>query len=172
MKEKYDESSRASESLKSQSTDKGLILKDLASTKKLGESLVSELDNVGILLLKGPLGSGKTSLVQGLALGLGIYEPITSPTFALSQHYQGETFALIHLDLYRIENIDSANQLFLQEEEEAKAKRAIIVVEWPERLSLNLAEALVMEIQYEPNGGRIAYLKRPQIKFKNFSTSA
>ena len=74
-----------------------------------------------ILLLSGPLGAGKTSLVQGLAEGLGITEPITSPTFALAQHYpQGEP-QLVHLDLYRLEQPASADELFLQEEEEARA---------------------------------------------------
>ena len=69
----------------------------------LGQSLARELPSGAILLLMGPLGAGKTSLVQGLALGCGIDEPITSPTFALAQHYpQGEP-PLVHLDLYRLE---------------------------------------------------------------------
>ena len=59
-------------------------------------------------------------------------EPITSPTFALAQHYpQGEP-KLVHLDLYRLEQPASADELFLQEEEEASATGALMAVEWPE----------------------------------------
>ena len=92
-----------------------------------------------LLLLRGPLGAGKTCLVQGLALGLGIDEPITSPTFALAHHYRGQRgampTALVHLDLYRLEQPAAADELFAQEEEEAQALGALLAVEWPERLS-------------------------------------
>ncbi|MFN6338348.1 MAG: tRNA (adenosine(37)-N6)-threonylcarbamoyltransferase complex ATPase subunit type 1 TsaE [Cyanobacteriota bacterium] len=112
-----------------------------------------------LLLLQGDLGAGKTCLVQGLAEGLGIHEPITSPTFALAHHYRGETTlprpvppltspgaarmdqpalrvptALVHLDLYRLEQPAAALELFAQEEEEARALGAVLAVEWPERL--------------------------------------
>jgi tRNA threonylcarbamoyladenosine biosynthesis protein TsaE len=73
-------------------------------------------------LRQGELGAGKTCLVQGLAMALGIDEPITSPTFALAQHYSGlgvdgRTHALVHLDLYRLEQPATAAELFAQEEE-------------------------------------------------------
>ena len=74
---------------------------------------------------EGPLGAGKTSLVQGLAGALGIQEPITSPTFALAQHYPEGTPPLVHLDLYRLEQAIAADDLFLQEEEEANAMGAL-----------------------------------------------
>jgi tRNA threonylcarbamoyladenosine biosynthesis protein TsaE len=79
-----------------------------------------------LLLLQGDLGAGKTCLVQGLAEGLGITEPITSPTFALAQHYEGrlaegEPTCLVHLDLYRLEAGAAADELLAQEEEEASA---------------------------------------------------
>jgi tRNA threonylcarbamoyladenosine biosynthesis protein TsaE len=95
--------------------------------------------NPPLLLLQGDLGAGKTCLVQGLAEGLGITEPITSPTFALAHHYRGEvepslSTALVHLDLYRLEQPAAAAELFAQEEEEARALGAILAVEWPERL--------------------------------------
>ena len=91
-------------------------------------ALARALPAGSILLLIGPLGAGKTSLVQGLAEGLGIDEPITSPTFALAQHYPQGTPRLIHLDLYRLEQPSSADELFLQEEEEAIASEALMAV--------------------------------------------
>ena len=111
----------ASGSLEPDSTGHVWALETLETTRALGRLLARELPTGSILLLSGPLGAGKTSLVQGLAEGLGISEAITSPTFALAQHYpQGEP-QLVHLDLYRLEQPASADELFLQEEEEASA---------------------------------------------------
>ena len=150
----------ASGSLIKQSTDRSWILKDLEATRALGRYLVQQPDRPSLLLLEGTLGAGKTSLVQGLAAAAGIEEPITSPTFALSQHYpQGEP-PLLHLDLYRLELAAAADELFLQEEEEALGMGAILVVEWAERLSLRLPEAWRMQLSHRIEGGRLATLRR------------
>ena len=109
----------ASGSLDTQSTDRSWVLADLEATRALGRWLVEQPDRPCLLMLEGPLGAGKTSLVQGIAAALGIDEPITSPTFALSQHYPQGSPPLVHLDLYRLEIPAAANDLFLQEEEEA-----------------------------------------------------
>ncbi|MEB3265079.1 MAG: tRNA (adenosine(37)-N6)-threonylcarbamoyltransferase complex ATPase subunit type 1 TsaE [Cyanobacteriota bacterium] len=124
-------------------------LADAAATTGLGRDLAARLLAAQgqaqtraalVLLLEGDLGAGKTTLVQGLAEGLGITEPITSPTFALAQHYRGSTAnggatALVHVDLYRLEDPAAAEELLAQEEEEARALGAVLAVEWPERLS-------------------------------------
>ena len=123
--------------------------------------LARELPTGAILLLSGPLGAGKTSLVQGLSEGLGISEPITSPTFALAQHYPQGTPQLVHLDLYRLEQPASADELFLQEEEEARATGAVMAVEWPERLGLELPEAWRLELRHQDDG-RLAQLTPPR----------
>ena len=72
----------ASGSLDQDSTGHVWALETLETTRALGRLLAHELPRGAILLLSGPLGAGKTSLVQGLAEGLGISEAITSPTFA------------------------------------------------------------------------------------------
>jgi tRNA threonylcarbamoyladenosine biosynthesis protein TsaE len=141
-------------------------LSDLEATQALGAELAQRLPAEAILLLKGPLGAGKTSLVQGIALALGISEPITSPTFALAQHYTDGNPPLIHLDLYRLEQSNAADDLFLQEDEEAKAIGAFMAVEWPERLSLDLPEAWQLQLSLTNDGGRCAQLTPP----KNAST--
>ena len=161
MNDKYFGDAEASGSLTSQSTDETRILDDLEATKDLGRMLEARLKANDILLLRGPLGAGKTSLVQGLADALGIQEPITSPTFALAQHYPEGTPPLVHLDLYRLEQASAADDLFLQEEEEANAMGALLVVEWPERLSLSLPDAWLLDLNYAPRGGRIANLQMP-----------
>jgi tRNA threonylcarbamoyladenosine biosynthesis protein TsaE len=120
-------------------------LADAAATRALGQALAERLriqagpgGSALMLLLQGDLGAGKTCLVQGIAEALGISEPITSPTFALAQHYRPADRAaggLVHLDLYRLEFPAAADELFAQEEEEARALGALLAVEWPERLS-------------------------------------
>ena len=151
----------ASGSLEADFTQFVWELETLETTQRLGQHLAKQLPRGSILLLKGQLGAGKTSLVQGLALACGITEAITSPTFALAQHYpQGEP-QLVHLDLYRLEQPASADELFLQEEEEASATGALMAVEWPERLGLDLAEAWHLELRHQDEG-RLAQLTSPR----------
>ena len=122
--------------------------------QNLGQHLAGHLPAGSILLLKGELGAGKTSLVQGLALACGITEAITSPTFALAQHYPDGNPPLVHLDLYRLDAPGSADEVFLQEEEEARAMGALMAVEWPERLRLGLPEAWRLEMSHVEEGRR------------------
>ena len=146
--------SEASGSLGADFTQCVWELETLETTQRLGQHLARQLPRGSILLLQGQLGAGKTSLVQGLAQACGIIEPITSPTFALAQHYPDGNPPLVHLDLYRLEAPGSADELFLQEEEEARAIGALMAVEWPERLSLNLTEAWRLELTHLQTGRR------------------
>ncbi len=117
-----------------------------------------------VILLQGPLGAGKTCLVGGLAQALAIGEPITSPTFALAQHYRGEwrnhPLTLVHLDLYRLEQPGAADQLFWEEEELAHEQGALLAVEWPERLSKWPQEAWHLQLRMAAQG-RLALLRSP-----------
>lgn len=151
----------ASGSLNRDSTGHVWELESLEMTRGLGRILAKELPSGAILLLSGPLGAGKTSLVQGLAEAFGINEPITSPTFALAQHYPQDTPKLVHLDLYRIEHTGAARELFFQEEEEALSAGALIAVEWPERLGLELPEAWCIRLEHREKG-RFAQLTPPR----------
>ena len=89
-----------------------MFVENFAKTLILGERLSHKLNPESIVLLKGPIGAGKTSFVQGIAKGLSISEDITSPTFAISHHYSSGKIPLIHLDLYRLEDISSAKEVF------------------------------------------------------------
>ena len=132
------------------------------STMSLGSTLTKKFPDLSILLLNGPLGAGKTTLVKGIAKSLKIQEPITSPTFPLSQHYPSGSPPLIHIDLYRINDPNVANEFFLQEEEESKAMGALMVVEWPERLSLAIPDAWKGKLKYtSDNQSRIFQLISP-----------
>ncbi|MCT0218904.1 tRNA (adenosine(37)-N6)-threonylcarbamoyltransferase complex ATPase subunit type 1 TsaE [Synechococcus sp. CS-1329] len=139
---------------------------DAAATRQLGAELAALLLAEGprLLLLQGDLGAGKTCLVQGLAQGLGIGEPITSPTFALAQHYSGQlngrSTHLVHLDLYRLEQPEAADELFTQEDEEALELEAVLAVEWPERLGVMPTPAWQVELLIA-GGGRRALVQVP-----------
>ena len=151
----------ASGSLDADFTQCAWELETLETTQRLGQHLARHLPRSSILLLQGQLGAGKTSLVQGLAQACGITEPITSPTFALAQHYPDGNPPLVHLDLYRLEAPGSADELFLQEEEEARAMGALMAVEWPERLGLDLPDAWRLELHHSAES-RQAQLTAPR----------
>ena len=145
------------------------VLTDAGATRALGEELADWLlaapqGTMPLLLLQGELGAGKTSLVQGLGRALGIAEPITSPSFALAQHYQGcrqgRVTHLVHLDLYRLEQPAAADDLFAQEEEEARSLGALMAVEWPERLSSRPEPAWRVELVHRREG-RQALISQP-----------
>jgi len=145
------------------------VLTDADATRGLGEELAGWLldplrPQPPVLLLQGELGAGKTCLVQGLGRALGIEEPITSPSFALAQHYQGrrqgQLTHLMHLDLYRLELPASAAELFAQEEEEARALGAVLAVEWPERLPWLPEGAWRLELHHDADRRR-AVLRPP-----------
>ena len=102
-----------------------MFVENLKETLNLGKRLSHYLKPQSIVLLQGPIGAGKTSFVQGIAEGLSITEDITSTTFSLSHHYNSGKIPLIHLDLYRLENVSSAKEVFYSEEEEAIQSRAI-----------------------------------------------
>ena len=138
-----------------------MLLKNLEETIKFGHNFSQELEAKSIILLKGKIGAGKTSLVKGIAEGLQIKENITSPTFALSHHYNSGKLPLIHMDLYRIEQISSAQELFLEEEEELEQNNGIMVIEWPEKIISIVDEYWLIEIKYSEGSGRILKIYDP-----------
>ena len=145
-----------------------MFIENLKETLNLGEKLAQKLNPESIVLLKGPIGAGKTSFVQGIARGLSIYEEITSPTFALSHHYNSGKTPLIHIDLYRLKEISAAKEVFFSEEEEAIQSQAILVIEWPELIEPLIENFWKIDISYAKNFGRHFKISHP----KNLLTSS
>ncbi|KGF92245.1 ATPase YjeE [Prochlorococcus marinus str. MIT 9116] len=139
-----------------------VFIESLKETLNLGEQLSQKLNPQSIVLLQGPIGAGKTSFVQGIANGLSISEDITSPTFSLSHHYSSGKIPLIHLDLYRLENISSAKEVFFSEEEEAVQNQAILVIEWPELIEPLIDNFWKIKISYARNYGRHYEIRDPK----------
>lgn len=98
----------------------------LEETLALGQLLGQTAEDGDRLFLTGDLGAGKTSLTQGIALGLGIREPVTSPTFTLRKDYVGR-LDLVHMDAYRLSGSEEGRQAGL---EEALEDGGLVVLEW------------------------------------------
>ena len=139
-----------------------MFLKNVSETISFGKDFVKNLKPKSIVILKGPIGAGKTSFVQGIGQGLCIKESITSPTFALSHHYDSGSMYLIHMDLYRIENSLSAKELFIEEEEELETSNGILIIEWPELIEPMLQIYWKVEINYAYEEGRNFNIYEPK----------
>lgn len=97
----------------------------------MGKKFGQELEKNKVFLLSGELGGGKTQFVKGLAEGLGIAGPITSPTFTFERIYENEKGpSLYHFDLYRSEELDPDIACLI---EEAIAGGNVVAIEWAER---------------------------------------
>ncbi len=107
---------------------------DPSQTARIGERIGRVLSAGDVVLLVGPLGSGKTTLTKGIARGLGITEEIVSPTYTIIAEYRGEK-TLYHIDLYRIEGREQMENLGL---DDILCGDGISVVEWGEKLDMSL----------------------------------
>lgn len=113
------------------------------ATMALGEELGRQLSGGEVICLTGDLGAGKTHFAKGVALGLGITELVTSPTFTLINEYSGRV-PLYHVDAYRLGDAEEAYDLGL---EEYLYGDGVTLVEWPERVEELLpADRLVIQI--------------------------
>ena len=99
-----------------------------AQTQALAYHLAPLLEAGDVLVLSGGLGAGKTTFVQGLARGLGVTEPVTSPSFTLVRRYQGR-LVLVHADLYRLDRVHEVLDLGI---DELAGDDGVVAVEWGE----------------------------------------
>jgi tRNA threonylcarbamoyladenosine biosynthesis protein TsaE len=116
----------------------------IVETKKLAKDLAKKYQRGGILALSGPLGSGKTTFVQGFAKGLGIKQRLISPSFILMREYpllKKSSGKLFHIDLYRLEKAKEIKNLGL--EEIFQNPQNIVLIEWAEKLGKNLPQKTV-----------------------------
>jgi len=101
-------------------------------TRRLGMRLGSLLEKGDVVCLQGDLGSGKTTLVQGIAQGWGSLDPVTSPTFVIVNMYRRpDQVNLYHVDAYRLQNAAEAEDLDM----DLMLDQGALVVEWPERIT-------------------------------------
>jgi tRNA threonylcarbamoyladenosine biosynthesis protein TsaE len=131
-------------------------LPDPNSTQMLGIELGKSLMVGSVLLLTGDLGSGKTTLVQGLAQGMDIVDSIVSPTFTIINEYFSGRLPLYHLDLYRLTSAEVDDLQLESYWLGLETERGIVAIEWAERLSYLPEDYIRIELTYDLVDGRIA----------------
>ena len=111
---------------------------DAAATREAGRAFAERLGPGDLVILSGELGAGKTTFAQGLAEGLGVRGPITSPTFVLARVHPSLVGgpALVHVDAYRLGSLAELDDLDL----DASVDESVTVVEWGEGKAEVLAE--------------------------------
>jgi tRNA threonylcarbamoyladenosine biosynthesis protein TsaE len=129
----------------------------IAKGREIGTNLRAPV----LVLLKGDLGAGKTTLTKGIISGLGAAkeEDVTSPTFNLVHEFRGpipadsqaspQLLKIYHVDLYRIENFHDLESLGL---EDALAEKAIVIIEWPEHFTFR-TDWPTVEVRLDHAGG-------------------
>ena len=117
-----------------------------------GEDLGRRLLPGSVVTLTGPLGAGKTTLVQAIARGLGVVVQATSPTYTYVHRYEGRRGPVFHLDCYRLRHPDDAADL----DWEAIPREAdAALIEWPEKAGAYVpAPTLRLALGYAPDADR------------------
>ena len=111
---------------------------DPTETESLGAELAGSLKEGDVVLVRGELGSGKTTLVRGAARALGVTDPVTSPSFSIGHRYQASEVTVSHLDLYRLAGLEQEDPALLAD---YLGMGRIAFVEWPEAGSSELPDA-------------------------------
>lgn len=131
-----------------------IYLPDAAATQQWGKALGQVLKAGSVLLLSGDLGSGKTTLVQGMATGLGVTDPVVSPTFTLINEYPEGRLPLYHLDLYRLSPQEAADLYLENYWLGLEVPLGIVAIEWAERLPYLPPSYLQLHLTHQADASR------------------
>jgi tRNA threonylcarbamoyladenosine biosynthesis protein TsaE len=128
-------------------------------TETIGLNLARRLHVPGIVLLRGDLGTGKTTLTRGIARGLGLEDPtlVNSPSFTLVNMYQGAC-PIYHVDLYRLQG---ERDLYSIGMDDFLGREGVAIVEWSERLPYRLKDAVEIDIEDAGDEKRILHIRFP-----------
>ena len=110
---------------------KRIEIDSLSELKDVAQEVVESLKGRTVVLLRGEMGAGKTTLISRIAAYLGAEDTVTSPTFALVNQYEGSECRIYHFDFYRIEEIEEVFDLGY---EEYFYSGDLCLVEWPEKI--------------------------------------
>jgi tRNA threonylcarbamoyladenosine biosynthesis protein TsaE len=122
-----------------------------AETEALGAELACSLADGDVVLVRGELGAGKTTLVRGAARALGVSDPVTSPTFSIGHRYVAAGLTVSHLDLYRLAGLEHEEPELLAD---YLGPGRIAFVEWPQDTHVELAGARVRVTLSHAGGDR------------------
>lgn len=135
---------------------RGRLALTLGELVAWGEALGRAARPPLVIGLSGPLGAGKTVLVQAFCRGYGVIDTVTSPTFALVHEYAAPRSAVYHIDLYRIAGPEELTALAW---DEIVSAQAVVLVEWPERAGARMPSGhLPIDLEYVPGDSDRRYL--------------
>ncbi len=135
-----------------------MILATADDTRAYGAKLAAALRAGDLVVLTGPLGAGKTVLVQGIGAGLGVPGRVVSPTFVIARVHRGGQLPLVHVDAYRLGSIEEVDDLDL----DVDLADSVLVVEWGEGKVEQLADArLSVELTRAPDSEARTLTVRP-----------
>ena len=118
-----------------------------AETEAIGAALARHLVPGDVVAYRGDLGAGKTAFTRGLARGLGISEPVTSPTYTIVNEYPDGRLPLFHFDMYRLSDAD---ELFDLGWEDYLARGGVCAVEWSENVAHALENPITVTLERDP----------------------
>lgn len=131
--------------------NKEFVSNNKKETWEIARNLIEGLKEANLVILKGELGSGKTTFAQGVLNFLGAKGPFTSPTFVVMKKYEinsGNYKAIYHLDCYRVE---ASDVLDLGWEEIVEDKENLVLVEWPEKIKSILPKSC-LQLNFKSSG--------------------
>ena len=125
------------------------VTRSREETEALGERIGRAARPGDVIALWGELGSGKTTMVRGIAAGLGIpAREVTSPTFIIVHEHEGGRLPLFHIDMYRVSPAETGSIGW----EEALASGGVTAIEWPDRVERTLPEDRI-DVRIDHMGG-------------------
>lgn len=134
-----------------------MILANEEATSAFGAAIGAKAQGGDVITLSGPLGVGKTALARGFLAARGHEGEVPSPSFAIVQPYEDVDPAVLHVDLYRLEDPSEIAELGIE-----AASDTILLVEWPERAGEgSWSEALGLTLEFGSGGERILTAKVP-----------
>jgi tRNA threonylcarbamoyladenosine biosynthesis protein TsaE len=129
-----------------------------AETEALGAELAAMIEPGDAVVISGEVGAGKTTLIRGACRALGIETPVTSPTFTIGQRYEGGRLPVAHLDLYRLEDLESEDPALLEDYLESDG---VAFIEWPAIAVPVLTGRRVLAVRLEHAGGDRRRIEMP-----------
>ncbi|MGA2915091.1 MAG: tRNA (adenosine(37)-N6)-threonylcarbamoyltransferase complex ATPase subunit type 1 TsaE [Sedimentisphaerales bacterium] len=142
-----------------------IVSDSVEKTLNLGRKIGERLEGGKVICLTGALGSGKTTLIKGIAAGAGADKPeqVNSPTFVIINEYKGR-FDIFHIDAYRINTIAEFEELGV---EELIGQESVVLVEWADKVEQALEGLDCIQIEMQHNGPESRIIKISGLKALN-----
>lgn len=132
---------------------KRIEIDSLSDLDLVAEQIITSLDGRDVVLFRGGMGAGKTTLISRIVALLGAEDTVTSPTFAIVNQYEGDSRRIYHFDFYRIDRIE---EVFDFGYEEYFYSGDLCLVEWPEKIEALIPEdVMVVRIEVGDDESRV-----------------